>query len=225
MGKVKHTDGACNGIYLGGASQTGISLEACRISCSNTATCAFLAFCPSGTSGCTGPHENKCALYSTCTSKDSSKGYTTYTARYMLAGRTTLDKCPVGSSAITAQAACASAASSLGKPFVVENHWRYPTGCYLGGAGNVLLNTRPAVHSPDDTTTCSSCRVFGGNVLKPMRKVCEYMRGCRRLAVSTHWISWAAICDTQVGGRRLVQEVDELEEAFPKGVNLDLIIV
>lgn len=75
---MKHTDGACSSGYLGGASGKQSDLHACQQSCSATPECLFASFCPSGTAGCTGHHENKCALYSSCASNSGHAGYTTY---------------------------------------------------------------------------------------------------------------------------------------------------
>merc|ERR1712232_1481120 len=59
--------GGCPSGYLG---ESGIvsDLSACQALCSATAACSFAAFCPSGTTGCTGVHANKCVMYSKCTS-------------------------------------------------------------------------------------------------------------------------------------------------------------
>merc|ERR1712232_667942 len=74
---TKHS-GACSSGYISAESGTMNDLSACKTACTVSATCQFIAFCPSGTTGCTGGHHNKCALYSSCASATSHQGYTTY---------------------------------------------------------------------------------------------------------------------------------------------------
>ena len=53
-------------------------VSACEAACNALASCSFIAFCPSGTTGCPSGSQNKCALYSTCASATSHQGYTTF---------------------------------------------------------------------------------------------------------------------------------------------------
>jgi len=77
-GYVYEHKSACEGKYLGGQSGTQPDNTACAKACSAETSCRYFAFCPSGNAGCTGAHDNKCALYSTCTSATTHKGYYTY---------------------------------------------------------------------------------------------------------------------------------------------------
>lgn len=64
------------GQQLGGERQD--SEEKCAATCVDDPQCKYMAFCPSGATGCEGPQENNCVRYSACGSLDANyHGYTT----------------------------------------------------------------------------------------------------------------------------------------------------
>lgn len=64
------------GRYLGGERQE--SEEKCAATCKEDLQCLFMAYCPSGKTGCEGPQENNCVRYSSCDVLNSNyHGYTT----------------------------------------------------------------------------------------------------------------------------------------------------
>jgi len=76
---VQHVDGVCSGTMF--KAQSGIvdDINACAAKCTNESGCHFIAFCPAGRPGCHGQtNENRCELFSTCTSKMNRKGFTAY---------------------------------------------------------------------------------------------------------------------------------------------------
>jgi len=93
----KHTGGACVGDYLREESSQTTDLSACKAACGAASSCSFLSFCPSFYSSCPREHANKCALYSSCTSKDTNHpGYMTYTKNTHLVTPTTTTPTPSG---------------------------------------------------------------------------------------------------------------------------------
>lgn len=74
---MQSASGPCKGNSVGGEQKEDIF--ECAKACTARSDCRYFAYCSKGGDPpCTGAHENKCAMYSTCTAKDTTAGYQGY---------------------------------------------------------------------------------------------------------------------------------------------------